>query len=78
LKVRDTDTIINRVLNLKIIQMKKVFLGSIAILAIAAVVAFNVSLNAPSNKLPAVFKANVETLVSETSTPMPNNKNINN
>ncbi|GHT51479.1 hypothetical protein FACS189440_20560 [Bacteroidia bacterium] len=42
--------------------MKKIILGSIAIMAIAAVAAVNVNLNSQSEKLSAMMLANVEAL----------------
>ena len=47
--------------------MKKKILGGIAILAIAAVAAFNVNFNTQSNDLSAVSLANVEALAGELS-----------
>jgi hypothetical protein len=45
--------------------MKKKILGGIALLAIAAVAAWNVDLNSQSNELSAVSLANVEALAQE-------------
>jgi hypothetical protein len=42
--------------------MKKIIFGSIAVLAIAATIVFNVNLNAQSEKLSDVSLANVEAL----------------
>jgi uncharacterized Rmd1/YagE family protein len=45
--------------------MKKIVLSSIAILAIAAIVSFNVSINKQSNALSEISLANVEALAAE-------------
>jgi hypothetical protein len=45
--------------------MKKKIIGGIALLAIAAVAAWNVSLSSQSNELSAVSLANVEALAGE-------------
>jgi hypothetical protein len=45
--------------------MKKKILGGVALLAIAAVAAWNVSLNSQGNELSAVSLANVEALAYE-------------
>ena len=54
---------INNKLNFKI--MKKFFLSSMAILAIAAMAAFNVNVNSQENGLSDVSLANVEALAFE-------------
>ena len=46
--------------------MKKIFFGSIAVLAIAAMAAFNVNMNTQENGLSDVSLANIEALASET------------
>jgi len=51
--------------------MKKTIIGSIAIVAIAAVAAFNVQLNTTDNKLSNISLANVEAL-AKTDTPNEN------
>jgi hypothetical protein len=47
--------------------MKKKIFGGIALLAIAAVAAWNVDLNSQSNELSAVSLANVEALAGESA-----------
>ncbi|MDR2557170.1 MAG: NVEALA domain-containing protein [Bacteroidales bacterium] len=46
--------------------MKKVIFGSIAVLALAILAAFNVNFNFRSNKLSDISLANVEALANET------------
>jgi hypothetical protein len=53
------------------LQMKKKILGSIIVLAIAAVAAFNVNLNTPENDMSTLSLANVEALSQENLPDLP-------
>jgi hypothetical protein len=50
--------------------MKKKIFGGIAVVAIAAVAAWNVNLNSQDNELSNVYLANVEALANGESTPI--------